>query len=194
MQRLSDDDLRDYFLGWQCRLRQIAVREMGGMPTPGMRPAVWSKKGDLVTDAMTVQLAEHHPRETTAFFRFQIQKTNEQQKVRDAALRFLGAEYFQQPELFTGEMTALFAPESELAARMLKLKEVLLDFEQYSQRFRMFARVRLLKDGDAHREATIWHNRLFNPRVPGEAMVLAFRPVWKSVEADPWPASGRTGN
>jgi hypothetical protein len=194
MQRLSDSDLRNYFLGWQCRVRQIAVREMGGMPTPGMRPAVWTKKGELVMDAMTVQLAEHHPYETTTFFRFQIQKTNEQQKVRDAALRFLGAEYFQQPELFTGEMTALFAPGSALAGRMVKLKEVLLDFEQYSQRFRMFAKVRLLKEADPHREATLWHNRLFNPRTPGDAMVLAFRPVWKSVEADPWPASGRTGN
>jgi hypothetical protein len=187
MQRLSDSDLRNYFLGWQCRVRQIAVREMGGMPTPGMRPAVWTKKGELVMDAMTVQLAEHHPYETTTFFRFQIQKTNEQQKVRDAALRFLGAEYFQQPELFTGEMTALFAPGSALAGRMVKLKEVLLDFEQYSQRFRMFARVRLLKDTDPLREATYWHNRLFNTRVPGDATVLAFRPVWRSVEADPWP-------
>ena len=30
--------LRDHFLGWQCRLRQLAVREAGGRPTSGMRP------------------------------------------------------------------------------------------------------------------------------------------------------------
>ncbi|MFO1090783.1 MAG: hypothetical protein U1E46_14525 [Hyphomicrobiales bacterium] len=190
MQRLSNDELMRYFLGWQCRVRQIAVRDFGGMPTPGMRPSVWTKKGELVLEAMTVLLAEKHPRDTAAFFRFQVQKTNEAEKARQAGLRFLGAEYFQQPELFTGELTAVFAPGSETAARLVKLKEVLLAFEQFSQRFRMFSKVRALKAGDGNREATLWHNRLFNPNVPNDAVVLAFRPDWKNTEADPWPAPG----
>ncbi len=28
--------LRDHFLGWQCRLRQLAVREAGGRPSSGI--------------------------------------------------------------------------------------------------------------------------------------------------------------
>ena len=32
--------LRDEFIGWQCRIRQIAVREGGGRPSSGMRPRV----------------------------------------------------------------------------------------------------------------------------------------------------------
>jgi hypothetical protein len=32
--------LRDHFLGWQCRIRQYAVRHGGGRPSSGMRPSV----------------------------------------------------------------------------------------------------------------------------------------------------------
>ena len=31
---------RDSFLDWQCRIRQVAMREEGGRPSPGMRPRV----------------------------------------------------------------------------------------------------------------------------------------------------------
>ncbi|MGI9302640.1 MAG: hypothetical protein ACR2RB_08035 [Gammaproteobacteria bacterium] len=34
------DALRDYFLGWQCRVQQIAVRQHGGRPDDGMCPSV----------------------------------------------------------------------------------------------------------------------------------------------------------
>ena len=32
--------IRDHFLGWQCRVRQLAMRQAGGRPTSGMRPEV----------------------------------------------------------------------------------------------------------------------------------------------------------
>ena len=38
MQPPPADRIRDHFLGWQCRIRQIAMRQEGGRPSPGMRP------------------------------------------------------------------------------------------------------------------------------------------------------------
>ena len=38
--------LRDDFLGWQCRLRQLSARQAGGRPLDGMRPKVLSPAGD----------------------------------------------------------------------------------------------------------------------------------------------------
>ena len=32
--------LRDHFMGWQCRIRQHAVRTGKGRPTEGMTPTV----------------------------------------------------------------------------------------------------------------------------------------------------------
>ena len=37
--------LRREFLGWQCRLRQMAARESGGRPSSGMRPRVTTREG-----------------------------------------------------------------------------------------------------------------------------------------------------
>jgi hypothetical protein len=44
-----------------------------------------------------------------------------------------------------------------------------------------------LPSGDPAREATIWHNRLFNPSLPDDVQVLAFRPDWDLAEATPAP-------
>ena len=37
--------LRREFIGWQCRLRQMAARESGGRPSSGMRPRVIDPRG-----------------------------------------------------------------------------------------------------------------------------------------------------
>ncbi len=40
-------DIRDHFLAWQCRIRQMAMREQGGRPSPGMRPRVLTVAGRI---------------------------------------------------------------------------------------------------------------------------------------------------
>ena len=59
------------------------------------------------------------------------------------------------------EMTALFQPGSQIAKRILKLRDCLLDFQQYAQRFTMFCRARAVPQKDAAHQATLWHNRIF---------------------------------
>lgn len=187
MKKLSDRQLRSYFLGWQCRIRQISLRDYSGAPMAGMRPRVLTRSGDELMPAMTVLIVPKHPEESTAYLKFQLQRTHEHARAYEAGMNYLAADYFQRPELFSEEMTALFMAGSRIAETIVKVRECLLDFEQYSQRFTMFCRTRKLKPSEAARQATLWHNRIFNPNVPNSAIVLGFRPDWKNVHADPMP-------
>ena len=100
-------------------------------------------------------LVPEEPSASTAFFKFQVQKTNEVEEARAAALDYLAAEYFQLPELFSDEMTAVFAAGSPSAASLLRAKDVLLDFEQYSQRFSIACTVRSLRPAEPAREVVV---------------------------------------
>jgi hypothetical protein len=188
MQRISNQKIRDYFLGWQCRIRQVSAREYEGQPLAAMRPRVSSVKGEVLLPAMAVLLLPELPAESTAFFRFQIQKNFEHQRAREAAIKYLGGDFYQEPELFTDELTAVFGTGSDTAAKLLKLKEVALDFEQFSQSFRMFCKVRRIKTAEDAHQASLWQSRLFNPNIPNDAEVLGFRPDWKTAQAEPMVA------
>ena len=99
----SPGDLRDHFLGWQCRIRQIAMRQDGGRPSPGMRPRVLTAAGRELSPAATVLLVPRDPMESTALFRFQVQKSTDPRDVYQRGLAFLQSDYFQQPETFSSQ-------------------------------------------------------------------------------------------
>jgi hypothetical protein len=177
--------MRDAFLGWQCRIRQIAMREYGGQPLAGMRPSVSTRKGKSLSPGLVVLLLPLAPEESTAFFRYQVQKTNEPQKTREAGIGYLGAEFYQLPELFSDRMAAIFQPASPLAGEILKAKEVVLEFAQFNQSFRMFCAVRRLAKRDAARDAALWQARIFKRDLANDCEVLGFAPDWTSANADP---------
>jgi hypothetical protein len=185
MRRVSDTALRGYFIGWQCRLRQIAMREYGGRPLPGMRPKVTNRSGEVLAAAITVLLIPEQPEASTAFLKFQVQRNNEAEKAQAAAVSYLGSAFYQQPEDFSDEMTAVFGVDSSVARAMMAAKEALLDFEQFAQTFRMFAGVRRLGAKEPTREASLWQARIFNPLIGNDALVLGFRPDWKNAVATP---------
>lgn len=187
MKRLSNSELKNSFIAWQCRLRQMAMRDHGGTPMPGFRPQVASLKGDVILLEMTTLLVPINPEESTAFLKFQLQKTNDHRQAFEAGVKYLAADYYQLPELFSDEITAVFATGSRTAERIVKLKTVLLDFEQYAQRFRLSCAVKRLAAKNIAREASLWHNRLFNPNLGNDAEVLSFLPNWKNAMAEPWP-------
>jgi hypothetical protein len=118
-------------------------------------------------------------------------KNNEAQRAFEAGVKYMGGEHYQRPELFSDEMTAVFAGDSATALAMLKEREVVLGFEQYSQAFLMICKVRRLGVKDEAREASLWQARIFNPRIPNDAIVLGFRPDWKNATADPMPPAGQ---
>jgi hypothetical protein len=179
------DDLRRRFLGWQCRLRQIAMRQDGGRPSPGMRPCVLSESGDEIVPALTVLIVPERPEESTAFFRFQVQRSADPREAYEHGLAFLQADYFQEPAAFSDRLVAVLPEASPAAARLAGERRCLLAFDQWRQSFRLPCAVDKLDAGDALREAALWHNRLFNPMLPDSVHVLAFQPDWTSASADP---------
>jgi len=182
---ISNEEIKDRFIGWQLRIRQIAMREHGGRPLAAMRPRVSTRKGEVVMAAMTVLMVPAAPDEATAFFRFQVMKTNEPQKVYDSVMKYLQADYFSAGTAFSDRLTALFPAGSPTAAALVEKKQVLLDFSQWSQSWRLPCRVKLLKADDEARQHTLWHNRVFNPQIGNDAVVLGLTPDWKRAQADP---------
>jgi hypothetical protein len=177
--------LRDKFLDWQCRLRQMAMRMDGGRPSPGMRPRLLDDKGAELVPALTVLLVPNAPGETTAFFRFQVMKYADPRETYEKALAFLQADYFQDPAAFSDRLLATLPSDTALARDLIAAKRCVLVFAQGNKAYRLPCKVKALKDGDADRMAAIWHIRVFNPALPDTVHVVAFDPDWASAQADP---------
>ena len=114
-------------------------------------------------------------------------RTHDPAERREAALKFLAERYYQAAREFSDTLTASFPPDSATAATLLAQRECRLDFEQFSQRYRVRCTVRRLSPNNPLREATFWHNLLFNPRLPADCLVLGFEPDWPRSDADPPP-------
>ena len=177
--------LRDAFLGWQCRLRQLCVRQAGGRPTAGMRPEVTLEAGREALGPVIVLLLKAEPAEATAQFRHMVRKTNDPAERLQSALKLLQAAYYQRPREFSDVMTALFGPGSESAQRLAASGHCGLAFEQYQQRYEIPCAVRRLSESEPAYQATYWHNALFNPRLPAGVEILAFTPDWAHAAAEP---------
>lgn len=176
----SPKKIRDGFLEWQCRIRQVAMRQEGGQPSSGMRPRVLDGSGREVSPAITILLIAKEPEESTAFFRHQVMRTPDPRDIYERALTFLQADYFQDPEAFGDRMVSVLSSGAALAASLLAEGECILAFAQGRQRYQLPCKVREAKPGSPAREAAIWHNRLFNPALPDTVHVLEFKPDWTS--------------
>ena len=177
--------LRGHFLGWQCRLRQIAVRNDSGRPSPGMRPGVVLAGGERAIARLTVLIVKREPEESTAQFRHMVRRTKDPSERYDAALKYLSATYYQKASGFSDELTALFGPDAALAVRLESDRSCRLRFDQFNQSYDLPCRVRRLNEEEPSFQATYWHNSLFNPNLPGQVRILGFQPNWAEAEAEP---------
>jgi hypothetical protein len=191
----ASDELRDHFIGWQCRLRQLAVRRGGGRPSAGMRPRVSTNAerdaDESNSDRLVVLIVEREPERMTAHLRHLCRRTNDPRDRYNQVLSVLRAGYYQYPNRFSDAMTALFSPGSARAARLLEAGSCVLHFEQYSRGFRLPCRVEALERDAAAYQATWWHNAVFNPALPAEPEIHAFHPSWE--DAATWQAEGSAG-
>jgi len=170
---------REEFLRWQCRLRQMAMREDGGRPSPGMTASVWLGGGIELIKAMNIVLVPEDPAESTAFFRFQIKKSHDPKQVLEKGLQFLQSTYYHHAPSFRDEMTALFANNSNAAAQLLEAGQCLLQFAQFNQVFKLVCTLRQLDAEEDGWQATYWHNNMFNANLPGNATIIGFTPNWE---------------
>ena len=177
------DDLRNHFLTWQCRIRQIAMREQEGRPSQGMRPRVAAADGEQLSAGIIVLLVREDSFESTEFLKFQVQKYNDPQDVYKKALIFLQSTHYHRAAEFSDEMAGLFSKGSELVQHMMSDGNVTLEFSQFSQTYRIPCKTRLLDPDEAAYEATLWHNRVFNPNIGSDIEIVGFRPDWGAAVA-----------
>lgn len=175
--------LRKQFLKWQCRVRQSAVRKQSGRPSAPMCPQVLVEGRALAQITVLINKLEKYS--MTPEFRHMVLRTYDPKSRLDSVLQLLAAEYFQNPEEFSDQMTALFGPGAPLVDHLDRLGYCLLEFSQSRQYYALPCAVRNLSESDPAYQATYWHNRLFNPAMPPGVQVLAFRPDWSTARVDP---------
>ena len=175
--------LKQHFLGWQCRIRQLALRQHGGRPTPGMRPGV--RIGGAPAGEITTLLVKNDSAPYITLFQHLYRQTHDPAERHESAAHFFAAAYYQRPQEFSGQITALFGPDSNLANRLREAGRCGLEFRQFSQSYLAPCTVDELKPDEPAFEFTFAHNRLFNPSLPLGVRVLGFTPRWQEVRADP---------
>ena len=178
-----NDELRGRFLRWQCRIRQIAMRRDGGRPASGMTPVV--RVSDEPFARIVTVLSKRPEHSVTMELRHLARRTQDPAERRENALRLFAERHYQAATEFSDTLTASFAPDSQVASGLVEARECRLDFEQFGQRFRLHCAVRRLSEHNPLREATFWHNLLFNPRLPADCIILGFEPDWGRSEAEP---------
>lgn len=175
----------EYFIGWQCRIRQHAVRKDDGRPSSGMQAGVFVKISDRDLGPLNTNIVLKDPAEITSEFRHIVKKTFDPKIRRDSAIKILSSAYYQYPKDFNETLTATFLLGSELADLLVAQKECDLVFNQYQQTFKLRCSVAELPENDPMYQATYWHNSMFNATMPARIHVLGFTPDWEVSIADP---------
>jgi hypothetical protein len=175
--------LKSNFMSWQCRIRQIAMREDEGRPSSGMCPKLTLLDGEVLSEHLITMIIREDSAESTDFFRFQVQKNNDPQEVRKKVLTFLQSTHYHGPREFMDGVTALFGEASPMATKLLEEGKCILQFSQFSQGYRLHCNVEKLEHGDEAHDATLWHNRCFSPNLSDNVSVLRFKPDWDMSQA-----------
>ena len=103
--------LRDDFLAWQCRIRQIAMRQDGGRPSPGMRPRVRDAIGPRIVAGADRADRPARSRREHRLLPLPGAEDADPRDLYERALTYLQADYFQQPAEFGDVLTAVLPAE-----------------------------------------------------------------------------------
>jgi hypothetical protein len=168
------------FISWQCRLRKMSMRELGGRPTPGMSAGVHGVSTGDEKARMNFLILKREPELLTSDFRHIVRKTRDPGEWMKNGLRILSEWLYQNDQDFSAQLTALFSLDSALAEALLEAGKCHLVFVQDSIEHAFDFKVEALSDENPAFQATYWHNHLFNASMPGKVQVLGFNPQIKA--------------
>lgn len=179
--------LKENFLRWQCRTRQMIVREQEGKPGDAMVPAVFlpdttEPMGHIITVMCKLPAYSKVPE-----LQHMVRRTHDPANRRKAAITLLSETYYQKATEFSDVLTSTFAPDSEGARELLLARQCRLEFSAFNQRYQLNCRVWRLSQHNPLWQTTYWHNMLFNPALPPDTVILGFEPDWAQCHADPSP-------
>ena len=184
-QSFSNSPLRLAFLKWQCRVRQLSMRDNDGRPDDAITPDLFLAGEDETLGAVITILNKSPGYSVTPEMQHMAKKTNDPAQRRENALRFFSATYYQKASEFSDILTATFPPESPGAAKIREAGDVRLVFNAYNQTFDLTCKVWRLAEHNPLYQATIAHNKLFNPTLHPDTEVLGFEPNWDQSTSDP---------
>ena len=179
--------IQNYFIGWQCRVREFALRNEEGRPNGGMRPQIALKNGEVVFPAATLLIIPDHPDQTIRQFRFMSLKSQDPKERYSKALQLLAAKFYQNAEDFSGAMSGIFSRFSEEVKALEKDQSCIIEFDYQQQAFKIPCHVSASPKNESVHEFTYWHNYLFNPNLSPEVKVLHFKPDWEKTVSEPTP-------
>ena len=179
--------IQNYFIGWQCRVREFALRNEEGRPNGGMRPQIALKNGEVVFPAATLLIIPDHPDQTIRQFRYMALKTQDPKERYSKALQLLAAKFYQNAEDFSGAMSGIFSRSSEEVEELEKHHYCIMKFDYQQQAFKIPCHVNVSPKNEPVHEFTYWHNYLFNPNLSPEVKVLHFKPDWDKTVSEPTP-------
>jgi len=175
----EESPLRTSFLKWQCRVRQMAMRDGHGRPDGAITPDLYLPGQAEAMGSIITLVNRREPFSVLPEFEHMLAKTNDPAQRREQAIRFLSANYFQRASEFSDILTATFPADSKGAETIYQAGEVQLVFEAYARRFDLVCKVWRLTRDDALCRMTLAHNRLFNPSMAPDTQVLGFGPDWR---------------
>lgn len=182
-----DIALRDSFLRWQCRIRQMMMRENQGRPSEGVLPEVFLPGVDSAMGAIITVLSKGPEFSKTMEMQHMVRKTKDPALRREAALKFFSETYYQKGREFSDMLTATFAPGSQGAEAIRNAGYCRLEFSAFNQIYSLHCKVWALGENNPLWQSTYWHNMLFNPNLPADTTILGFEPDWSQCTADPSP-------
>jgi len=179
--------LRENFLRWQCRTRQMCVREREGRPDDSMMPAVYlPDTEDLFGHIITV-MSKRAEYSKVPELQHMVKQTHDPASRRKKALTLLSETYYQKATEFSDVLTSTFSVDSKGAQALRQAKRCRLEFSAYRQSYQLDCKVWRLSQNNPLWQSTYWHNMLFNPSLPPDTVILGFEPDWSRCQADPSP-------
>jgi len=174
----KSQELMEQFLRWQCRVRQISMRESEGRPDDAITPSVTLPGQAEAFGHIITVFSKWGEYSKTPEMRHMVKATNDPAQRREKAIVFFSEMYYQAPREFSDVLTATFVPSSEGAKAMLEAGECELHFAAYNQEYKLHCKVIALTEQHPLYQSTWWHNSLFNPSLHPNTQILAFEPDW----------------
>ena len=173
---MSTDEQYKRFIAWQCRLRKMSMRELGGRPSTGMSAGLFSIKGGDEQARLQFLIVKQESEAVTAEIQHIVRKTADPAEWLKNGLRILAERHYQDDFDFSKHLTASFAIDSSIAEALKQAGLCHLKFKQDSIDYAFDFEIQILEETDATYQSTYWHNRLFNPTMPGQVQIIAFVP------------------
>ena len=179
--------LRENFLRWQCRVRQITMREHEGKPDEAVMPSVRLQGNEEPLGHIVTVMCKRPEYSQTPELRHMIRRTEDVSQRRKSALTLFSETYYQKATEFSDVLTSTFLPGSEGAAALVRAGHCDLLFNAYQQEYHLSCKIWRLSQHNPLWQATYFHNMLFNPALPPDTTILGFEPDWARCSADPSP-------